>query len=174
MTPSSKSVVRLSVDQRQALGRLIHTGTHPAHTLTRAGILLQAAADGPDAWPDERIAGALEVCRMTVMGARQQFLAEGLDAAPHKKKPTGRQDRRLDGGQEARLVALACSAPPEGRGRWTRRLLADKLVELEVVESIAPSTICRTLQKTTSSPGSSSSGSWRRRGAGRSSPRWRT
>jgi transposase len=174
MTPTSKIAVRLTADQRRALEQLVHTGTHPAHTLTRARILLKADADGPDAWPDERIAEALDVCRMTVARTRQQLVAEGLDATLHKKRPAGRQYRKLDGEQEARLVTLACSAPPEGQARWTMRLLADKLVELQVVASIDPSTVCRTLQKTTSSPGSSSSGSSRRRAAGRSSPRWRT
>ena len=174
MPPRTKVIVRLTPDQRLALQRLTHAGTHPAHTLTRARILLKADADGLDAWPDDRIAAALDVCRMTVMRVRQQFAAEGLDATLHKKRPTGRQYRKLDGAQEARLVALAGSAPPDGQARWTMRRLADKLVELEVVASIDPSTVCRALQKTGSSPGSSSNGSSHRRPAGRSSPRWRT
>ena len=173
MTPTSKTAVRLTADQRRALEQMVHTGTHPAHTLSRARILLKADADGPDAWSDQRIAEALDICRMTVARARQQFAAEGLDATLSKKRPTGRQYRKLDGAQEARLVALACSAPPDGQARWTMRLLADALVELQVVASIDPSTVCRTLQKTTSSPGSSSSGSSRRRPTGRSSRRWR-
>ncbi len=92
----------------------------------------------------------------------------------HRKKPTGRQYRKLDGRQEAQLVALACSAAPDGHARWTMVLLADKLVELAVVESIDPATVWRTLQKTTSSRGSSSSGSSPRRRPGGSSRRWRT
>jgi hypothetical protein len=79
---------------------------------------------------------------------RAQFAAEGLDATLHKKKAQGRQYRKLDGAQEARLIALACSAPPLGQAGWTMKLLADRLVELEVVESIDPSTVWRTLQKT--------------------------
>ena len=169
-----KYLVTLTPDERDHLDALLRKGKASALVLTRARILLKADADGPDAWPDDRIAQALDVCRMTVMRARQQFAAEGLDATLHKKKPTGRQYRMLDGEQEARLVTLACSAPPQGRARWTMRLLADKLVELEVVESIDPATVCRTLQKTSSSPGSSSSGSSRPRRAGRSSRRWRT
>jgi len=174
MPPASKVVVRLTDDQRDVLDRLVRTGTHPAAMRRRAGVLLKADADGPDAWTDEEIAEHLETSRMTVMRVRQQFAAEGLDATLHRKKPTGRQYRKLDGAQEARLVALACSAAPDGRARWTMRLLADKLVELAVVESIDPATVWRTLQKTTSSRGSGSSGSSRRRGAGRSSRRWRT
>jgi transposase len=140
----------------------------------RAAILLRADADGPDAWTDDDIADHLETTRMTVMRVRQQFAAEGLDAALHRKKPTGRQYRQLDGQQESRLIAPACSAAPDGHARWTMRLLADQLVELEVVESIDPATAWRTPQKTTSSRGCGSSGSSRPRRAGRSSRRWRT
>jgi transposase len=158
-----KVAVRLTAEQREALGKLVRTGTHPAALRRRAQILLKTDSDGPDGWPDERIAEALEISRMTVMRVRQQFLAEGLDATLHRKKPTGRQYRKLDGQQEARLVALACSAAPQGRARWTMVLLADRLVEMKVVDSIDPATVWRTLKKTTSSPGSSSSGSSRRR-----------
>ena len=105
---------------------------------------------------------------------RKQFVQQGLPAAGQRQRPTGRQYRKLDGKQEAELVALACSEPPAGHARWTMTLLAGRLVELEVVESIDPATVCRTLQKTNSSRGSSSSGSSRRRPAGRSRPRWRT
>ena len=168
MPPSPKVVVTLTTEQRATLERVARTGEHPAALLTRARILLKADAAGPDAWPDDRIAAALDVCRMTVMRVRQRFAAEGLDATLHRKKPTGRPYRKLDGAQEARLVAIACSEPPAGRARWTMRLLADRLVELEVVASIDPATVCRTLQKTTSSRGSRSRGSSRRRRRARS------
>ena len=153
MPPAKKAVVRLTADQRDALDRLLRTGSHPAAMRRRAAILLRADADGPDAWTDEEIADHLETTRITVQRVRQQFAAEGLNATLHRKKPTGRQYRKLDGEQEARLVALACSDAPGGRARWTMKLLADKLVELEVVESIDPATVWRTLQKTTSSRG---------------------
>jgi transposase len=153
MAPSHKVAVRLGPDERQALERFAHTGSHAAALITRARILLKADTSGPDAWPDERIASALEVSRMTVSRVRQQFAEEGLDATLHRKRPTGRQYRKLDGAQEARLVALACSDPPEGQARWTMRLLSERLVELEVVEAIDPSTVWRTLQKTRSSRG---------------------
>jgi transposase len=154
-------VIRLTEEQRQALQALVRTGTQKAHARTRAHILLRADADGPDAWPDERVAEALGVCRMTVARVRQQFAAEGLDATLHKKKAKGRQYRKLDGAQEAHLVCLTCSPPPEGQARWTMKLLAERLVELEVTEAIDPATVWRCLKKTTSSPGSSSSGSSR-------------
>ena len=151
--PASKVEVRLSAEQRAALERLVRTGTHPAHARRRASVLLRADADGPDRWPDERIAEALGISRNTVWRARAQFAAEGLDATLHKKKAKDRQYRKLDGAQEARLVALTCSDPPQGQARWTMQLLADKLVELEVVESIDPTTVWRTLKKTNSSRG---------------------
>jgi hypothetical protein len=98
---------------------------------------------------------------MTVRRVRQQFAAQGLDATLHRRPPTGRQYRKLDGRQEAQLITLACSPAPEGRARWTMQLLADRLVELQVVASIDPATVWRTLKKTTSSRGSSKSGSSR-------------
>jgi transposase len=153
MAPASKVIVRLTDEQREALRALVRTGTHAAHARTRAQILLQADADGPDAWPDEQVAQALGVCRMTVARVRQQFAAEGLDATLHKKRPADRQYRKLDGAQEAQLIAVACSAPPEGQARWTMKLLAGRLVELEVVEAIDPATVWRTLKKTTLSRG---------------------
>lgn len=174
MSLAKKVVVRLTADQRRTLERVVDTGKHPALTTRRARILLKADADGPDAWADDRIAEALDTTRMTVVRVRQQFAAEGLDATLRRKKPTGRQYRKLDGAQEAQLVAIACSKAPEGQARWTMELLAERLVELNVVDSISPSTVCRTLQKTTSSRGSSSSGSSRRTGVVRSSRRWRT
>jgi transposase len=174
MIPASKVAVRLTADQRTALEELVHTGACSAHAARRARILLKADADGPDAWPDERIAEALDVCRMTVARARQRFAAEGLDGVLRKKKAADRQYRALDGAQEAQLVAIACSQPPEGHARWTMALLAGRLVELKVFDSISPSTVCRTLKKMNSSRGSSSSGSSHRRPAARSSRRWRT
>ena len=162
MAPANKVVVRLTDEQRDALGRVVHTGTHPAAMRRRAHILLLADVDGDDVGTDEEIAERLATSRMTVMRVRQQFVAEGLDATLHRKKPTGRQYRKLDGKQEAQLIALACSKAPEGRAKWTMKLLAGRLVELEVVDSIDPATVWRTLKKTPSSRGSSSNGSSRR------------
>lgn len=159
----SKVEVRLNNDQRQVLSKLVRTGTRPAAQVRRAQILLKADADGPDGWSDPRIGKTLGCSFMTVRRVRQQFVAEGLDATLHRKRPTGRQYRKLDGKQEAQLIAVACSAAPAGRARWTMTLLADRLVELKVVESIDPATVWRTLKKTRSSRGLSSSGSLRPR-----------
>jgi transposase len=164
-----KRVVRLGPGLRRQLDRLVSSGKHPARVLTRARILLKAdAGEGGPGWDDAAIAEALECGERTVARVRQKYVEAGLDAALYAKRPTGRQYRKLDGRQEAKLVALACSPAPDGRGRWTMKLLADKLVELEVVESIDPATVWRTLKKTRSSRGSSSSGSSRRKRAPRS------
>jgi len=159
----SKVEVRLSDDQRHILSRLVRTGTHPAAQVRRAQILLKADADGPDAWSDTHIGKTIGCSFMTVRRVRQQFVAEGLDVTLHRKRPTGRQYRKLDGKQEAQLIAVACSPAPAGRSRWTMTLLANRLVELKVVDSIDPATVWRTLKKTRSNPGSSSNGSYRPR-----------
>jgi transposase len=153
MAVADKVVVRLTAEQREALGRVVRVGSHPAARRRRAQILLRADADGPDAWSDGEIGEDVGCSPMTVMRVRQQFAAEGLDATLHRKRPTGRQYRKLDGKQEATLVALACSAAPAGRAGWTMQLLADQLVEMRVVASIDPATVWRTLKKTTSSRG---------------------
>jgi transposase len=147
-----KFVVRLTAAQRHDLDRLAVTGKRSAATVTRARILLKADANG-EGWTDDRIANALDTSAATVARIRKKFAQQGLQAAVHRKRPTGRQYRKLDGAQEARLAALACSPPPEGQARWTMKLLADKLVELGVVQAIDPATVCRTLKKTRSSRG---------------------
>lgn len=147
MALKDKHVVRLSLDQRRDLEHLARSGHHAARTLVRARVLLKADANGPD-WDDVRIVAALECSGGTVARVRKQFVQGGLDAALYRKKPTGRQYRKLDGAQEARLIALACGAPPEGKARWTLQLLADKLVELQVVDAVSDETVRRTLKKT--------------------------
>ena len=154
MSKDAKYIVRLTDAERQGLRELISTGKRAASVLARARILLNADAGprGPGL-SDAAVARAVEGSESTVHRVRQAFVEEGWDAALYRKKPTGRQYRKLDGAQEARLVALACSQPPRGRSAWTLKLLADKLVELEVVESISPECVRMTLKKTTSSPG---------------------
>jgi transposase len=147
--------VTLDADERQHLHDLIAAGKAAARKLAHARILLKAdAADGGPAWPDHRIADALEVSTATVERVRQRFVEQGLDAAlDRKSRERPARPIKLDGRAEAQLIALACSAPPEGRATWTMQLLADKLVELEVVESISDETVRTTLKKTRSSPG---------------------
>ena len=159
MPRNVRYVVRLDSDERRRLTELATTGRRAAAMITRARILLRAdVGRGGDAWDDERIADAYGTSLSTVHRVRQAFVEEGLDEALARKRPTGRQYRKLDGAREARLIAVACGAAPEGCARWTLRLLADKPVELAVVESISPECVRATLEKTTSSGGSRSSG----------------
>ena len=150
MALKDKFVVRLTVSQREELERWAATGQRAAAAITRARILLKADAQR-DGWTDDQVAEALDTSAATVARVRKKFVRQGLEAAVHRKRPTGRQYRKLDGAQEARLIALACSPPPEGRDRWTLQLLADKLVELHVVEAISDDTVQRALKKTRSS-----------------------
>jgi len=158
--PQKKYLVTLTPEERDHLTRLTTAGKASARTLTRARILLKAdQATGGPAWEDGRIAEALDCGLRTVERVRQRFVERGLDAAlTHAEQQTPRRQRVLDGAAEARLIALACSPPPEGRKAWTVRLLADRLVELEVVESVAPETVRRVLKKTRSSRTSRSGG----------------
>jgi hypothetical protein len=131
-------VVRLSEAERAALRTLISRGDAPARVQTHARILLKAnrGEAGPE-WTDDAISTALEVDPTTVARVRKLYVTEGLEAALHRKAPDRVYRRKLDGEQEARLVAVACSEPPSGHKRWTLRLLATRLVELEVVETVS-------------------------------------
>ena len=173
--PLPKYVVRLTAEERAELDDLIRTGKRAASVLIHARILLKAdAGAGGPGWDDERMAEALECGASTGYRVRQAFVEEGLPAALFRQKPTGRQSRKRDGAQEAHLIALACGAPPEGCSRWTLRLLADRRVELDVVESISPECVRVTLKKTNSSRGCANSGGFRLRPMPNSSARWRT
>jgi hypothetical protein len=122
--------------------------------LTHARILLKAnQGEAGPSWTDAAIGAALEVNPATVARVRMRYVAAGLDAAIYRKPPARQYRRRLDGEQEARLVALTCSAPPQGHQRWTLRLLADRLVALQVVESVSYETVRQVLQQTGSSRG---------------------
>ncbi len=151
---NKKYRVTLTEEERTMLHQLISVGTAPARTLTHARILLKVdeSVDGPG-WTDEAIAEALEVNRSTIERVRQRCVDEGFEAALRPRPSRQLHPRKLDGAQEAHLVALACSPAPQGRGRWSLRLLADKLVELEIVDAISYETVRQTLKKTRSSRG---------------------
>jgi transposase len=150
-----KYKVTLTADERNSLQGLIADRKTAAKKCLQARILLKAdAAPGGPAWTDARIAEALEVDGSTVERLRQRFVEQGVEAAlGRKKQDRPSRPRTLDGKAEARLIALACSEPPPGRVRWTLRLLADKLVELEIVDTVCTETIRRALKKTSSSRG---------------------
>jgi transposase len=148
-------VVRLSAEERKQLTDLLGKKVLAAQKRRRAEVLLKAdtSQDGP-AWVDSRIAEAFEVSEVTVENLRKSYVLEGLEATIERKKQC-RPSRQpvLDGAKEARLVALCCGTVPAGRGRWTLRLLADKLVELDIVDSVSYETVRRTLKKTNCSLG---------------------
>src|ERR1700749_2265331 len=138
-----KYIVTLTTEERDWLRTLIRAGKGSALKLARARVLLKAdpPPDGPD-WPDQRIAEAVEVGLATVSRVRRRFVELGVAAALERRKPARPSPgRRLDGRAEAKLIALACSAPPEGRTVWTMQLLAGRLVELRVVDSVSDETV---------------------------------
>jgi transposase len=156
-----KYVVELTKEEREYLHKLISAGTAPARKLNRARILLKADVGKhaeAQALIDRQIAQMLETSTATVQRARERFYEGGLQAALERSKPERVYKRSLEGRAEARLIALACSEPPRGQDRWSFRLLADKAVELGIVEEVSHETVRKTLKKTNSSLTSSSSG----------------
>ena len=152
--PKKAFQVQLSIAERARLQALVTHGSATAHTQIHARILLKAD-EGPDgpAWTDAMISTALDVGMSTVARVRQTAVQDGPDAAMHRKLPARVYPRRLDGAGEAHLVALTWSTPPEGAGRWSLRLLADQMVELDYVATISHETVRQTLKKTNSSRG---------------------
>jgi transposase len=160
-----KYVVRLSAEERQQLEVLIRRGKGPARRLLKARILLKAdVSEAGPGWSDSKIIAALDTSASMVYRVRKQLVEEGFAAAlSRKQRATPAVPRIFDGEKEAKLIALACSKPPKGRGRWTLRLLENKVVELGIVDHASDSTIGRALKKTASNPIVGSAGSSRRR-----------
>lgn len=147
-------LVTLTLEEREELQSIVSTGNAAARKLVRARILLLAdEAKGGPKKSDPEITEALGCGRATVERVRKQFVEEGLQATLTPKPTTRTYENRLDGKAEAHLVAIACGSPPEGRGRWTLRLLADRMVGLGYVESVSHETVRQTLKKTNSSRG---------------------
>ena len=145
--------VTLTPRERQELQEMISRGKGAARKLAHARIVLQA--DESDRGPqrtDEQIAEALDTTTRTVERVRQRFVEQGLEAALVPARSKRIYTRKLDGKQEAKLIALACSKAPAGKRRWTLRLLAEQMVELEVVDELSHETVRQTLKKTSSSP----------------------
>lgn len=145
-----KYIVRLSQQESQTLKRFISSGKRPAQLFTRARILLKAdqGKEG-SGWSDEKISQALDVTVQTVERVRKQLVQEGFDAVLKRQQYIQKVSRkRFDGDAEAHLIALSCSEPPKGRSGWSLRLLADRMVELDYVESVSYETVRQTLKKT--------------------------
>ncbi len=151
---ANKYRVRLAEEEQQELVALVCRGRAAAYKQTHARILLLSdETQSEGAMKDEEIARALKVGTATVERVRRRCVEEGIEAALARKRQLNRRPRLLDGQGEAHLIALACGEPPEGRASWTLRLLAERLVECEIVDSISTETVRQTLKKTDSSPG---------------------
>ena len=145
---NKKYLVRLTAAERAICEATIRKETGKSEKLRRATILLQADADGP-AWGDAKIGEAVGCRTRTVENVRQAFVLEGFEAAlVRQKRATSPTPKVLDGAAEAKVIALRLGPPPAGFGHWTLRLLADRIVELEIVASISPETVRQTLKKT--------------------------
>ena len=159
MGKEAKYVVRLTPEERQTLQAMVDLGKGASDKLLRARIFLKAdVSDAGPGWTDLEIADAFEVGASTVHRLRQRLVEEGWEAALLRKPQSTRRPTKLDGAQEAQLIAIACSEAPAGRARWTLQLLADKLVELKVVDSISDETVRQRLKKTNSSRGCTANG----------------
>src|ERR671927_664999 len=173
---TKKYRVTLTRAEREELERLLARGKADVRKIKHAQILLKAdQAGGGPGWPDQRIAEVLEVGIATVERVRRRFVEEGLASALSPYRGGKRiYEHKLDGAQEAHLIALACSAPPEGRARWTLRLLARRMVELAYVDTLSYETVRQTLKKMRSSRTRGGCGASPRNTRRSSSTTWRT
>ena len=159
-TATKKYIVRLSKEERDQLDELIRKGKRSAQLLTKARILLKAdVSEAGEGWSDSRIAEALDTSVANIERTRRQLVEEGFEAVLTRKyNPKSARPRIFDGASEAKLIALTCGPAPAGHAKWSLRLLEQKVVELQIVESASDNTIGRTLKKTFSSRISSNSG----------------
>lgn len=142
-------VVKLTQDERSNLLLLVKTGKVSAAKLTHARIILATDENNTDKTPhDTKVSKELYVSSRTVARTRQRFVEEGLESALSRKPHSNTRPRKIDGDQEAHLIALSCSTPPAGRARWTLKLLTNHLIELEVIDSVSSATVGRVLKKT--------------------------
>lgn len=154
-----KYIVSLTTEERATLEQLTTTGKVAAYKMNHARILLKADTNQEGGgWTDAAISQALDSSVATIERVRQRFVETSLAAALSRQEQQQRKPRRLDGEQEAHLIAITCGEAPEGQARWSLRLLADRMVELEYVESVSHETVRQTLKKTTSSPGCENAG----------------
>lgn len=149
-----KYIVSLTTEERETLEQLTTTGKAPAYKMNHARILLKADTNqAGGGWTDAAISQALDSSVATIERVRRRFVETSLESALGRQEPQQRKPRRLDGEQEAHLIAITCGEAPEGQARWSLRLLADRMVELEYVESVSHETVRQTLKKMISSPG---------------------
>lgn len=171
---NKKYVVELTIEERENLLELVSKNKANRAKIINAYILLKAdAGENGEKWTDERIAEAFNVSVLKVYRTRQRLVEQGLESALNRKTASNYKPRKLQGDEEAYLVATCCSEPPEGRVRWTLRMLGDKLVEMNYVESISPETVRQTLKKMSLSLGKRKSGAFRRSQTPNLSAKWR-
>jgi len=137
--------VRLSSKEREYLQAIVQCGANKARKITRCRVLL--LAEGAKGKTDEQISDSLNVCLATVFNIRRRFCREGIEAAINERPRSG-QPSKFNGRPAARITAIACSAPPDGRAKWSLRLLADQVVELNIVDSISHQSVSNILKKT--------------------------
>ena len=149
--PAKIYKVNLTTSERQHLKNIVSSGTEKARKLTRVRILLKA----DEGWTDKQIEEALDVSRPTIERVRKKYAENDLAVAINRKPSSRQYERKLDGREEAQLIAMVCGAPPEGRARWSLRLIAEKFVALEQVEieTISHEAVRQVLKKTNLSPG---------------------
>ena len=153
-----KYIVRLTNEERETLRIVVKKLKGSSQKVRRAQVLLKADADGPN-WTDTRIAEAFDCRTKTVENIRQRLVRDGFEIALNgKKRESPPRAKALDGEQEAKVIAMRLGSPPKGFANWTLRLLAKQLVQLEIVDSISPKTVRKTLKKTASRRGKSSIG----------------
>jgi len=154
-----KYIVSLTTEERETLEQLTTTGKATAYKMNHARILLKADTNQEGGgWTDEAISQALDISVATIERVRQRLVEPNLESALSRQEQQQRKPRRLDGEQEAHLIALTCGEAPEGQARWSLRLLADRMVELDYVESVSHETVRQTLKKTTLSLGCENAG----------------
>lgn len=140
---AKKYIVKLTKEERTILKGIISTGKNSVKKILRARALLKA----DDSWTDEKISEALEISLPTIERMRKHFVEEGLENVLKGRYGNRQYSHKLDGEQEAQLIAMTCSEPPPGRSRWTLHLLADGMVKLKHVDSISHETVRQTLKK---------------------------
>ena len=169
-----KHIVRLSLEEREYLFKVIADGKAGKEKLNRARILLKAdIGEQGEGWMDAEIAEAFYVGLKTVARTRRSFLEEGLEETVNRQPQKGTRRRIINGEEEAYLIAIACGTPPDGHCRWTLRMLANRMVELNYVDTVSSDTIRRTLKKTNLSRGKKRNGAFRQNLTPHSSAKWK-
>jgi transposase len=152
--PKKKYIVSLTPSERHFLEQLPNKGKIAAYKMNHARILLKADINQkPREWTDSQISESLDIGHATIERVRQRFVEEGIESALNRREQKKRRQKIIDGEKEAYLIAIACSETPTGKGNWTLKMLADKMVELEYVQQVSTETIRQTLKKTNLSLG---------------------